>query len=97
MDYKKRGLYRFMLVQRFKTYNIYYDNKTSVSSAADGQEFDKAATPLNNGASLVKNTLSITTPTAFSYLTLEIKSDGTSNAGFEINDITFLYRILRAH
>jgi hypothetical protein len=27
MDYKKRGLYRFMLVQRFKTYNIYYDNK----------------------------------------------------------------------
>ena len=86
-----------MLVQRFKTYNIYYDNKTSVSSAADGQEFDKAATPLNNGASLVKNTLSITTPTAFSYLTLEIKSDGTSNAGFEINDITFLYRILRAH
>ncbi len=74
--------------------NVYYDDKTSISSAADGEAFDK---PLNDGTSLIKNTLTITTPTAFSYLTLEIISDGTSSADFTVNDIALVYRLLKVH
>ena len=74
--------------------NVYYDNKTSIGSASDGEAFDK---PLNAGSSLVRNELAISTPSTFSYLTLEIASDGTSDAGFEVNDIALVYRILRPH
>ena len=49
------------------------------------------------GSSITKNTLVVTTPTAFSYFTLQIESNGTSNAGFEINDIAFIYRAIKAH
>ena len=68
---------------------VYYDNSGSAAQA-----FDK---PLNAGSSLVRNELTITTPTAFSYLALEIASDGASASDFEVNDIALVYRILRPH
>ena len=77
--------------------NVYYDNKTSISSAADGQAFDKGDNTLHSASTLTRNELTITTPTAFSYLTLEIVSDSTSHADFTINDIALVYRLLRPH
>ena len=77
--------------------NVYYDNKTSIGSATDGQAFDKGDSTLHSASTLTKNELTITTPTAFSYLTLEIASDGTSSADFTINDIALVYRLLRPH
>jgi hypothetical protein len=52
---------------------------------------------LSSSADFFKNELEITTPTACSYFTVQIESSGTSNAGFEINDIGILYRIIRQH
>ena len=91
----KKKLYKVIIHSKYGTnmdVNIYYDNKTSISSSADGEAFDK---PLNTGSSIVRNEMTITTPTTFSYLTLEIASDGTSNANFEVNDIGLVYRALR--
>ena len=88
----KKKLYKVVIHSKAATnmdVNVYYDDKTSIGSAADGQAFDK---PLSTSTSLIKNTMTITTPTAFSYLTLEIVSDGTSSA-----DIALVYRLLRPH
>jgi hypothetical protein len=52
---------------------------------------------LATGSGFTKNELIVTTPTACSYFTVQIESSGTSNAGFEINDIGILYRIIRQH
>ena len=93
----KKKLYKVVIHSKAATnmdVNVYYDDKTSIGSAADGQAFDK---PLSTSTSLIKNTMTITTPTAFSYLTLELASDGTSSADFTINDIALVYRLLRPH
>jgi len=93
----KKKLYKVIIHSKAATnmdVNVYYDDKTSIGSAADGQVFDK---PLSTSTSLAKNTLTITAPTAFSYLTLEIASDGTSHADFTVNDIALVYRIFRPH
>ena len=96
----KKKLYKVIIHAKDGDYmdvNVYYDNKTSISSAAVGQAFDKGNSTLHDASTLTKNELTITTPTAFSYLTLEIASDGTSSADFTINDIALVYRLLRPH
>ena len=76
--------------------NVYYDDKTSIGSAADGQAFGQGDSTLHSATTLTKNELTITTPTAFSYLTLEIASDGgASHVDFTVNDIALVYRLLR--
>ena len=96
----KKKLYKVIIHSKDGDYmdvNVYYDNKTSISSSADGQAFDKGDSTLHSASTLTKNELTITTPTAFSYLTLEIASDGTSSADFTVNDIALVYRLLRPH
>tara|TARA_Y100001938_G_C8100664_1_gene441453 strand:+ start:9818 stop:10450 length:633 start_codon:yes stop_codon:yes gene_type:complete len=57
-----------------------------------------ASNTFNTSASLTKNEFTVSSPTAFSYLTLEIvSSGGSTHADFEVNDIALVYRILRAH
>ena len=51
----------------------------------------------NTSADLKKNEFTITTPTAFSYITIQVESDGTTHQDFEINDIALVYRVLRPH
>jgi hypothetical protein len=96
----KKKLYKVIIHSKDGDYmdvNVYYDNKTSIGSAADGQAFDKGNSTLHDASTLTRNELTITTPTAFSYLTLEIVSDGTSSADFTVNDIALVYRVLRPH
>ena len=88
----KKKLYKVIIHSKYATnvdVNIYYDNSSSAA-----QSFDK---PLETGASYAKDTMTVTTPTAFSYLTIELKSDGASNASFTVNDIALVYRTLRPH
>ena len=66
-----------------------YDNATPTNVFASNT--------FNTSASLVKNEYIVSSPTAFSYLDIQIESNGTTHADFEINDIAFVYRILRAH
>ena len=69
---------------------IYYDDSSAATQTFSGL--------LDNGTTdFTKNALTVTTPTAFSYLTVEIVSNGTSNVAFEVNDIGILYRVLRQH
>ena len=88
----KKKLYKVIIHSKYATnvdVNIYYDDSGSAAQAFD--------TPLGTGAGYAKNTLTVTTPTAFSYLTVELKSDGTSHASFTVNDIALVYRILGPH
>ena len=88
----KKKLYKVIIHSQYGTnvdVNIYYDD-----SASAAQSFDK---PLDTGAAYAKNTMTVTTPTAFSYLTIELKSDGASHASFTVNDIALVYRALRPH
>ena len=66
-----------------------YDNATPTNVFASNT--------FHTSASLVKNEFVVSSPTAFSYLDIQIESNGTTHADFEINDIAFVYRILRAH
>ena len=52
---------------------------------------------LNTGSDYAKTIMTVTTPTAFSYLTIELTSDGASHASFTVNDIALVYRVLRPH
>ena len=88
----KKKLYKIIIHAQYGTnvdVNIYYDDSGSAA-----QSFDK---PLGTGAAYTKNTMTVTTPTAFSYLTIELKSDGSSNAAFTVNDIALIYRVLNPH
>ncbi len=51
----------------------------------------------NTDAALKKNEFIVTTPAEFSYITIQIESNGTTHADFEINDIALVYRMLSAH
>ena len=88
----KKKLYKVIIHAQYGTnvdVNIYYDD-----SASAAQSFDK---PLGTGGAYTKNTMVVTSPTAFSYLTIELKSDGTSHASFAVNDIALIYRVLSVH
>ena len=69
---------------------IYYDGSTSAA-----QTFDA---PLGTAAAMARYDLTVTTPTVFNFLEIEIYSDGSATpATFEINDIEFIYRTLSVH
>jgi len=88
----KKKVYKLLINAKngaFMDVKIYYDDKSTAA--------ETFSAPLNTGSDFTKNEIIVTSPAAFSYLTVEIVSNGTSNAAFEVNDIGILYRVLRQH
>ena len=57
-----------------------------------------ASNTFNTSTDLKRNEFTVSSPTTFSYLDIQIASSGGDTpAAFEINDIALVYRLLRPH
>ena len=68
---------------------VAYDNATSTTNVF-------TSNTLSDNAYITRNELVVSSPTAFTYLTLEISSNGTTAADFAISDMSFIFRPLGA-